>query len=391
MRNPTSLRQLSFAGHFMGLVALASIAGCTCASERGGECESSSDCAADPDPCFERYCARGPNPGDPGFCEPTPRAGCGDTGVDAPMDVPGADTTGLDVSALDVPMTDVPPDTRTATGVTACPPPPVEVVDRERDTPGSFDSIANLCLRIPGGSCFITTTVIGSIPTDPSECPVEDLALHHATAADGASIMRANAAFRFAAADVPVQIGSGSALLREDGDTTMVIQHNISRELWRVVVEARDGAALWRTVEPFTGVAPEHGEAHACFGEPREYTTAIVTSGREALVRICDERRVEGICTVHGDVEGSPESESCDAYVVELGFLTGPPRGPYARAVSGPAYDFLTTTHGTLSPNSVTGQPEDTDVTMTASNGTHEIEIVARWSGDSVTTAVRPL
>jgi hypothetical protein len=380
------------------LALLSAVQGCTCASPAGGDCTSDEDCAADPDPCFERYCAHPPGSSRPGICTSVPRPGCGDTGADAPgptSDVPTRDVMASDVpmdtAGADVPALDTAGDTRSPTGVTPCPPPPIEVVDRERDTPGTFDAIAILCLRPAADACFLTTTVVGSIPPDPTECPVEDLALLHASSEEGAPILRANAAFSFAAADVPVQVSTGRALLRTGFDTVVVLEHTATRELWRVELEARDGAALWRTVVPFTGAAPEYGQAHACLGEPHEYTTSVASPAGEAFVRICDERRVLGMCTVHGDVEGSPESESCDAYVVELGYLTGPPRAPYARTVSGAAYDILTTTHGTLttSGNSVTGQPEDTDVTMTASNGSHEIEIVARWSGDRVTASVR--
>lgn len=376
-------------GFWIGWLLLASVAGCPDQPPPVvvEPCELDEECVPEVrDPCARYFCDRTRTPP---ACNEALRPECIDV-EDAPeLDVPELDSPELDVPELDVPELDAPDiDTGGGTGVIACPPPPVDVVDPRPDPPGVFDPIATLC-GIRGAGCFLTTVTVGSLPPDPAECPGSAGGLSHATSATGEPTLRPFGPWSLVAADVRVAPGLGDARLRTTGSSTVVVQHT-DGDRFTVVLDARPGAALWRSVAPYAAPAPHLGEAFACLGEPHDFVTIVPSATGDVLVRVCDERGRFGICTVHGDVEGSPEAEGCDAYALELGYLTGPPRAPFVRTVVGPSYRIETTSHGTLggSGRSLTGVPEDTDVTFTADNGTHRLDVVARWTAGRVTASV---
>lgn len=384
------MTRLLLAFGLLAPVLLLSLPGCQ--SPLGESCRSDDDCAADPDPCARRHCAHESEDSDDGICVSVPEPSCGDTGPDAPlMDVPVLDTSGADVPGLDAPARDTPgadtPDAR-GSAVTGCPPPPVDVVDRELGPLGAYDPIAVLC-GIRGPGCFITTTVVGSIPPDPTECPGENGGLNHGTSAAGVPVLSVFGSWALVAADVPVEPLTGRVQLRTGASSEVVVEHT-DGERYSVLLDARPGAALWRSVAPYVGPAPHFGEAYACLGDSHDYIASVPSPAGDVFVRVCDERTALAICTVHGDTGGSSEAESCSAYALDLGYTVGPPRAPYARAPVGTSYRITTASHGTIggSGRSLAGPPLDTDVTLTAGDGSNTLEIVARWTATGVTASV---
>lgn len=387
------------------LAALGAVAS-GCNNSLGEECSSDRDCMPPSDTCIEVTCDR--TEAEPfqfrcaGHRIDSPR--CTDARGDASMTL---DTSGSDAPGLDAPVVDASDVDAPASGVLACTTLPRHLVDAANDAPGVYDPAGVLCgVPLPSGagggggsdfsSCFLTTTVFlpgPSDPPDPTSCATADTILELATDASGALVARAGSVWRWIAASVPVDAGYSRATLSPGVEATLVLVHEPTDVWVEVVLVATDGDWELRGIRRHTGALPHFGVAYACGGEERTYDVVTTSGTFDAYARVCEPGEY-GLCTVHAAVETSPEVELCTTgYALELDWAPGPPRVPLARCIIGAAYSFETSSHGTLGSRSVTDIPLDTDVTMTASNGSTTIEVVARWpaSGDRVVASVRRL
>lgn len=343
-------------------------------------------------------CNPAPVPIDTGVDAGGTDAGAIDTGPGTdvgPVDASGLDSGGSDGGGVDAPVVSADANLD-ANGVG----PIVNVAcgDLAADFPGFVDFAGatpelsiTVCLDATG--CHVTNDYRNTSTPAPYQCALENQVFRIAYSrieSQWVSAPQSDFTTRWATTGVartwprstPVGVDLTAIVERPDG-TRYEIVYRVSATSVHV-----------ESVTVVSPPVPAWGATDDCERMPRTYDTSVELYGIEVYARVCIEIPPYPSCNVAGDIDATPEDESC---ALPLALGVDPATGqPWAQASFPYDYGFLleSASAGTIDPDdgtTVTGLPTGTDVTFVVSRSraatgeTYRFSIVAQWTGTSWT------
>jgi hypothetical protein len=158
-------------------------------------------------------------------------------------------------------------------------------------------------------------------------------------------------------------------------DTTLIIEDTSAsnRGMYRAQLRPNVDGYTINEMAPFVGPIPGWGESFSCEVPPARTFSAPTISGTEThYLRVCIYDASDW-CSVHGDVESTPEGEDCSVgYAFTLGVL----QSGVAFGRRGGSWLIESASAGMVSANSrtVSDLPMNSDVTIVIADGT-----LIRW------------
>jgi hypothetical protein len=145
---------------------------------------------------------------------------------------------------------------------------------------------------------------------------------------------------------------------------------------------------LINSILVWNGVVPPFGATDDCERLPQTYSTVLASGSLDVYARLCLQavsaplQPPATLCSAFGNVEASPENETCPlpyALTFAADHATSAPS-----ATAGTGWTITNTTAGTLSGSTVTGLPVGSDVTIDVQrSSTARWHAVVQWTGTS--------